>query len=291
MLATLGYAGWRVHDYFRTETVRIDDRLALILGGGGNTAVLVCDDGVLVVDTKLMRPGRGLADQIRTLTNKPVRTIVNTHYHLDHTHGNVNYPPGTNVMAHRRTRTHLVKLDRGFWEFGPAWELLPKDLVEDRADLRCGDETVRILHLGRGHTDGDVVVHLVGRGVILTGDLFLRNQYPSIDRRGGGSGVDWPETLDRLLAIPNVRDYVPGHGGVATRDDVIRFQSYLRSVVTQVREGVRRNESLPAIASGIDLQAFDDFNGIPFLRSPADNVRAVYEEITGVPPPGAKQRP
>jgi len=289
VLAALGYVGWRVYDYFRTETVRIDERFSVILGGGGNTAVLVCDDGVLVVDTKFMRPGRRLADEIRTLTDKPVRTIINTHYHSDHTHGNITYPVGTTVMAQRRTRTHLVQHDRSFWEFGPAWELLPKELVDEQAEIRCGDETVRILHLGPGHTDGDVVVQLVNRGVLVAGDLFLQNQYPFIDRKGGGSGVAWPDTLERMLAIDGIRTYVPGHGRLATRDDVVRFQSYLRSLVTQVRAAVERREGLDTVRSSIDLSAFDDFTGIPFLKSPAENVRAVYEELTGVPAPGSQK--
>ena len=289
VLGVLGYVGWQVYDYFRTETVRIDDRLSIVLGGGGNTAVLVCDDGVLVVDTKFMRPGRNLAGEIRSFTDKPVRTIINTHYHSDHTHGNVNYPVGTTVVAQRRTRRHLVKLDRGFWEFGPAWELLPKDLVDEHTELRCGDETVRVLYLGRGHTDGDVVVHLVNRGVLVAGDLFLKNQYPLIDRGGGGSGLAWPDTLDRLLAIDGISTYVPGHGGLATRDDVVRFQSYLRSLVTQVRDAAQRDDSLDAVRARIDLTAFDDFTGIPFIKSPRQNVRAVYEELTGVPPPDSKK--
>lgn len=289
VLGAIGYAGWRLYDYFRTETVRIDDRFAVVLGGGGNTALLACNDGVIVVDTKFMRPGRDLAHEAGALTGKPIRTIINTHYHSDHTHGNINYPVGTTVMAQRRTRAHLVQLDRSFWEFGPAWELLPEHLVDEQADVRCDDETVRIMHLGRGHTDGDIVVQFVNRGVLVAGDLFLRNQYPLIDRAGGGSGVSWPETLDRLLAIDGIRTYVPGHGGLATRDDVVRFQSYLRSLVTQVRDGVQRGASPDAVQATIDLSAYDDFTGIPFLKSPGLNVRAVYDELAGIPPPGSKK--
>lgn len=287
LLGGVAFVGWRVHRYFRTETVRVDDRLSVVLGGGGNTVVLACDDGALVVDTKFVWTGRRLADEVRTLTDKPVKTIINTHYHADHTHGNVNYPVGTTVVAQRRTRRHLVERDSSFWEFGPAWELLPKALVDDQAEIHCGDETVRIIHPGAGHTDGDVVVLFVNRGLLVTGDLFLHDQYPFIDRKGGGSGVAWPDTLDRVLAIDGVRTYVPGHGALAKREDVLRFQRYLRSLVAQVRDGVARHASLDAIRAGIDLRAFGDFTGIPFLKSPRENVGAVYEELTAAPPAAA----
>src|ERR1700687_2186534 len=155
VVLAVGFVGVRVFHFFQTETVKIDDRFYVVLGGGGNTAVLIADDGVLVVDTKFWRPGRQLPDVIRGITDKPVKVIINTHYHADHTHGNPNYPPGTTVIAQRRTREHLLALDKDYWQVEPAWSLMPSDLLDDEKVLQFGDETVRIIHPGRGHTDGD----------------------------------------------------------------------------------------------------------------------------------------
>ncbi|HXQ21962.1 MAG TPA: MBL fold metallo-hydrolase, partial [Candidatus Acidoferrales bacterium] len=221
-----------------------------------------------------------LARIIQSITDKPVKVIINTHYHSDHTHGNPNYPPGTDVIAQRRTRAHLLALDKSFWEVEPAWSLLPNDLLDDEKELRFGDETIRIIHPGRGHTDGDVVVYFTKRHILHTGDLFIHDMYPFIDLRAGGSGREWPATLDRVLAIDDVTQYIPGHGPLSTRADVVRFQSYLRSVDAQVEGMVRSGKSLADIKAAVDLHAYDDFRGMPFFTSRAKNVEWVYQELT-----------
>jgi cyclase len=266
------------HRFLHIEVVRIDDRFTVLLGGGGNTAVLVADDGVLIVDTKFAHPGRELAQLVESITSKPVKVIINTHYHSDHTHGNVNYPERSGVIAQRRTRRHMIKLDRRFWEYEPGWSFLPEDLVDDEKDLEFGDEVIRVIHPGRGHTDGDVIVHFTRRGIVHTGDLFVHDRYPYIDLRAGGSGLEWPATLDAVLAIPDVKQYIPGHGPVSSRADVERFQRYLRTLVTQVEEQAARGASLREVQRRVDLRGFD-FEGVPFLTTQDRNVKWVYEEL------------
>ena len=283
ILAAAGFVGYQVYRFFRTETIKIDDRFYVVFGGGGNTAILIADDGVLVVDTKFMSPGRALPAIIRSITPKPVRVIINTHYHSDHTHGNPHYPPGTDVIAQRRTRAHLLQLDKDFWESEPAWSLMPADLVDDERTLSFGDEEVRIVHPGRGHTDGDVVVYFPKRRILHTGDLFLHAQYPFIDLRGGGSGREWPATLDTVLAIGDVDRYIPGHGPLSTRADVLRFQGYLRSLGTQVTAMAGEGRGLRQIQAAVDLHDYDDFHGMPFFTSQAKDVQWMYEELTAPP--------
>ncbi len=281
ILVAAGFVGFQFYRFMRTETVKIDDRFYVVLGGGGNTAVLIADDGVLVVDTKFWRAGRELPATIGALTDKAVRVIINTHYHADHTHGNPQYPPGTTVIAQRHTREHLLALDKDFWEVEPAWSLLPAEMVDDEKQLQFGDETIRILHPGRGHTDGDVVVYFTKRRILVTGDLFINGRYPRIDLRGGGSGREWPATLDKVLAIGDVTRYIPGHGPLADRAAVVRFQSYLRSLETQVAERAAQGRSLDEIEHAVDLHEWDDYSSMPFFTSRNRNIEWVYEEVTG----------
>ena len=281
VLVIAGFVGFQFYRFMRTETIKIDDRFCVVLGGGGNTTVLIADDGVLVVDTKFWRPGRQLPGIIAAITDKPVKVIINTHYHADHTHGNPNYLPGTTVIAQRRTREHLLTLDKDYWQVEPAWSLMPSDLLDDEKVLQFGDETVRIIHPGRGHTDGDVVVYFGKRHILATGDLFFNGRYPRIDLRGGGSGREWPATLDKVLAIDDVQQYVPGHGPLADRATLIRFQSYLRSLVTQVEERAAQGRSLAEIQHAVDLHEYDDFTSMPFFTSRDRNIEWVYEEVTG----------
>jgi len=279
-LATVAVVGSRFARFVRTETVKIDDHFYVVLGGGGNTAILIGDDGVLVVDTKFLRPGHQLAALIKSLTDKPVKVIINTHYHQDHTHGNPNYAHGADVIAQRRTRDHLIELDKDFWEVEPAWSMLPADLLDDEKQLQFGDETIRILHPGRGHTDGDVVVYFSKRRILHTGDLFLHAMYPFIDLKGGGSAREWPATLDKVLAIGDVAQYIPGHGPLSSRDDVLRFQGYLRSLASQVQMQVSAGKSLRDTEAAVDVHAWDDFQGTPFFTSRAKNIEWVYKEMT-----------
>ena len=284
VLAAGGLVGFRFYRFLHTETIRLDDRFYVVLGGGGNTAVLVADDGGLVVDTKFWRPGRQLPGIISAITDKPVKVIINTHYHADHTHGNPNYAPGTRVIAQRHTREHLLKLDKDFWEVEPAWSVLPGDLVDEEKELQFGDETIRIIHPGRGHTDGDVVVYFGKRRILATGDLFVNGRYPRIDLPGGGSGREWPATLDKVLAIGEVTQYIPGHGPLADRAALVRFQSYLRNLVTQVEERAAQGRSLAEIKHAVDLHEYDDFVSMPFLSSRDRNIEWVYEEVTAKKP-------
>jgi cyclase len=281
ILAAAGYVGFRFYRLMRTETVKIDDRFYVVLGGGGNTAVLIADDGVLVVDTKFWRAGRQLPGIIGALTDKPVKVIINTHYHADHTHGNPQYAPGTTVIAQRHTRAHLLALDKSFWEVEPAWSLLPAEMVDDEKQLQFGDETIRIIHPGRGHTDGDVVVYFAKRRIVAMGDLFVNGRYPRIDLRGGGSGREWPVTLDKVLAIGDVTQYIPGHGPLAERAAVVRFQGYLRSLVTQVEARAAQGRSLAEIQYAVDLHEYGDFENMPFSTSRDRNIEWVYKEVTG----------
>jgi glyoxylase-like metal-dependent hydrolase (beta-lactamase superfamily II) len=281
VLMAAGFVGFQYYRFVRTETIKVDDRFYVVLGGGGNSTILIADDGVLVVDTKFWRPGRQLPGVIRAITDKPVKVIINTHYHADHTHGNPNYPPGTTVIAHRHTREHLLALDKDFWEVEPAWSRLPSELLDEERVLQFGDETIHIVHPGRGHTDGDVVVYFAKRHILATGDLFFNGRYPRIDLRGGGSGREWPATLDKVLAVGEAAQYVPGHGPLADRATLVRFQSYLRSLVTQVEERAAQGRSLEEIQHAVDLHEYDDFVSMPFLTSRDRNIEWVYEEVTG----------
>jgi cyclase len=274
------YAGAQVVRFMHIDTIKIDDHCYVMLGGGGNTAVLIADDGVLLVDSKFSAAGRRLPALIKSITDKPVKVIINTHYHADHTHGNPNYARGTDVIAHRRTRAHLIQLDKDFWEDDDAWDLLPHDLVDEERGLHFGDETIRIIHPGRGHTDGDVIVVFGARHIMHTGDLFLHDMYPFVDLEGGASVREWPDTLDRVLAIPDVAQYIPGHGSMATRADVQRFQAYLRSLLAQVQAQVAAGRSLAQVQAAVDLQAYDNFTGVPFFTSRARDIQWTYEELT-----------
>ena len=241
----------------RIDVERVAPDLYLLTGVGGNTSVLVTDEGVVVVDTMtFVRQGAAILARIRELTDKPVVTILNTHYHLDHTHGNPAFAPGTRVVSTTNTLRHLRELDAAFWAGAPARDLLPNDTFEGAHELHVGGKTVQAFHRGRGHTDGDLVVLFVEDRVLVAGDLFFNGYWPNIDLEAGGSVREWPQTIENLLPLAFDR-VIPGHGSLSDREGFRRFQAFMTSLWTQTKAVADRGGSLDDALATVDLRRFD----------------------------------
>ena len=146
---------------------RLSDDLYVLRGLGGNTAVLRTDAGAVVVDTMTVSlQGARIRELARELTGMETVLLINTHYHLDHTHGNPAFAEGIIVMSTARTLSHMQVLDGEFWS-GERAAFLPNDVFDDRQTLKIGGKTLELLHPGPGHTDGDLVVLFVEEGACL----------------------------------------------------------------------------------------------------------------------------
>jgi len=239
--------GLYVFSEVRNLTVeRLTDDVYVIYGLGGNVGVLDTDEGTVIVDTMTMRyQGRRIREEAERLTGKPVVLVVNTHYHLDHTHGNPAFDAGTRVVATGQTLHHLQVTDAGYFS-GPAAALLPNETFEDKHELVLGNKTVLLFHTGSGHTDGDLVALFLEDGVLHTGDLFFNKMYPFIDLEAGGSVQQWGETLERVRELP-FNKVIPGHGWVTGREALLQFQRFIRQLADIGRraaaEGWSREET------------------------------------------------
>ncbi len=196
---------------------------------GGNVAVLKTGAGTVIVDTMtLSLQGEVIQAKAEELTGEPVVAIINSHYHLDHTHGNPAFPVGTRVIATERSLHHLEQWDASTFS-GEAAQLLPNETFTDQHTLTIGNKTMQLLRPGRGHTDGDLVVLFVEDEVIHTGDLFFNQHYPNIDLEAGGSVVEWGDTLDAVFALP-FEQIIPGHGAVTDAAGMRQFQTFIRQL-------------------------------------------------------------
>lgn len=211
------------------EVEQLSDDLWVLRGFGGNTAVLKTRAGTVVVDTMTFGiQGDHIRETARALTGMPTVMIINTHYHLDHTHGNPAFEPGTRVLSTERTLQYLHTVDGDFWQGGAA-ELMPNETFADRQTLFVGDKKIELVHPGPGHTDGDLVVIFVDEGVAHLGDLFFNGHYPNIDLEAGGTVQAWPTTLDNVLAL-NFDRVIPGHGATTDRNGIRTFQRFLQQL-------------------------------------------------------------
>ncbi|MEW6269682.1 MAG: MBL fold metallo-hydrolase, partial [Thermodesulfobacteriota bacterium] len=266
---------------------RVTDDVHVIFGLGGNVGVLRTGEGTVVVDTMTFplqgERVRALAEE---LTGEPVVAIVNTHYHSDHTHGNPGFAEHVRIVATERTRRHLLERDRDFWEGREGF--VPGETFHDEHVLRFGRKTIRLVHPGRGHTDGDLVALFVEDGVVHMGDLLFEDRYPNVDLEAGGSVERWPATLEAVKALPFER-VIPGHGAVTDRAGIDRFRGFLvelwRAGETARASGWTLDETLERtrLTKDAHLEPFV----IPlFVRLDRDFVvRRAWEEATGAVPP------
>lgn len=210
---------------------QVSPDLHVLFGVGSNTTVLNTDVGAVVIDSMTFpMQGALIRRMAEELNGKPVVLLINTHYHLDHTHGNPAFQEGTRVVSTERTLSHLKALDASFWE-GDRAKLLPNDTFDDELKIELGNKTITLKTLGRGHTDGDLVAVIEEEKTIVMGDLFFNQHYPNIDLEAGGSVQEWPATLDAAFAL-EFETVVPGHGLITDRLGMRDFQRFMGQLAT-----------------------------------------------------------
>jgi glyoxylase-like metal-dependent hydrolase (beta-lactamase superfamily II) len=218
------------------------------------------------------------------LSGKPVILLVNTHYHLDHTHGNPAFESGTRVVSTERTLSHLKALDADFWSDDRA-NLLPNDTFSDELRIELGNKTIRLKTLGRGHTDGDLVVLIEEEQAIAMGDLFFNQHYPNIDLEAGGSVHDWPTTLDAVFEMP-FKTVIPGHGATTDRLGLRDFQRFMGQLATIGQMAIIDGLTLQEVLTSDRLTADKNYTklklaGIPIGLTREFVLRRTWEEATG----------
>jgi glyoxylase-like metal-dependent hydrolase (beta-lactamase superfamily II) len=241
----------------RLDHVQLTDAVHVYTGIGGNVGVLVTGEGVVVVDTMtFVRQGAEIQAEVRRLTPQPIVAVLNTHYHFDHTHGNPAFPVGTKVVSTARTLQHLRERDADFWKDRPAADLLPNDTFDGASkEMRFGGKTIRSLFVGRGHTDGDMVVLFVEDRVVHVGDLCFNGHYPNIDLEAGGSVRLWPAALDKVLALP-FDIVIPGHGPPTNRHGLERCRDLMTALWSQTATIRDRGGSVEDALKLVDLEPF-----------------------------------
>jgi len=229
--------------------------------GGGNVAVYLTDEGVILVDDMFDRNYDEIMDKVKSLTDKPVRYVLNTHQHDDHAGGNAKMMATAEVIAHRNARANMVALKQP----GP-----PRLTFSEEIDVHLGGKEVRARHYWRGHTGGDAVIYFPALKVIHTGDLFLTfPPMPFIDYANGGSALEWTKTLDEVLKT-DFDVAIPGHGPVSDRAGLRKFRDNFETMRNRingiVHDGKGKDEVTKALvgefgwpAQGLAIQQVDAF--------------------------------
>jgi glyoxylase-like metal-dependent hydrolase (beta-lactamase superfamily II) len=236
---------------------------------GGNVAVRVTNEGVLIVDDKFPPASAEIAPKVRSVTSQPIRYVLSTHNHGDHTGGHPEFIKTAEIIAHRNARDNMVNGKQ------PA---PPRIVFNDQAAVFVGGIEVQARYLGRGHTNGDSVIYFPDLRTVHTGDLVVWGKRtdgtvltPFMDYANGGSLIEWIGTLDKLLQM-DFDAAIPGHGPVLTKDDVRAFRQKLMTLRQRgddlIRTGITRNDFLGKLRT-------DDLNW-PF---PKERIEPLYDEL------------
>jgi cyclase len=229
-----------------TRIEKVKDNLYSITGSsvanrdafsGGNTAVFITDRGVVVVDTKLPGWGQAILDRIKTVTNKPVTTIINTHTHNDHTGSNEFFGTTVENIVHENTRANMAKMD----EFkADKSKLLAKRTYKDKLSLGTGKDQVDLYYFGVGHTNGDTFVVFPTVRTMHTGDMFAWKALPYIDASNGGSVIAHAQTLAKAITtLQNVDTVITGHTPVLTWNELKEYADFNGEFVAWARSQMK----------------------------------------------------
>ncbi len=260
------------------EIEKVRDNLFMIKGGGGNTAAFVtANRGVILVDTKDPGWGPAIMDKVRSVTDKPITFIINTHTHADHVGSNDFFPASVEVVAHENAKASMVKMK----EFeGEKAQFLPDQTYTSTMTVLPGEgaDRVELHHYGAGHTNGDTIVVFPALRVAHTGDLFARSATPGIDVGNGGSGVAYPETLRiAAKAIQGVDTVIPGHTPTTTTwKAFVEFGEFNAAFLAAVRQAFDAGKTVDEAVAGLTLpDQFKDYG----MQNAKDNVATVYAEL------------
>ncbi len=279
-----------------------------LYGRGGNVGFLVGEDAVLVVDSQFRDLAPGIVEKIRSVTDKPIKYLVNTHHHPDHVGGNEVFKRFAIIIAHDNVRKRMVASPAEILRDYPAraeaakksgneefaarleemisWakkvrvEEIPAPFVTFDSDLRIylGDETIHVWHTAPAHTDGDSVVYFEKAKVLHMGDLLFNKVIPVIDVKGGGTPKGYLTALDSVLARlePGVT-IIPGHGEVIDVAGVRAFRQYIADLTELAKTARAAGKSREAFVAEAELPAYKDWSGYP--QRFRENAGAAYDEV------------
>jgi cyclase len=263
-----------------------------LYGRGGNVGFLVGPDAVLVVDSQFKDMAPGIVEQIKNVTDKPIKYLVNTHHHGDHVGGNETFRPIAVIIAHDNVRKRMLASPESILRDSPAqvaearkagneerakqleeqieWarrvkvEEIPAPVVTYDSELRIhvGGETIQVWHTPPAHTDGDSVVFFQNAKVLHMGDLFFHKVVPFIDVKSGGSPAGYLRALDAVIArAPADVTVIPGHGEVTNLDGVRGMRQYVSDLIAAARKAKASARTKEQFLAEVDLPAYREYQG------------------------------
>ncbi len=263
---------------------QLTDNVYVLFGAGGNIGLSVGEDGAFLIDDQFAPLSEKITEAIATVTDKPVSFLLNTHHHPDHTGGNENFgEAGAMIVAHENVYERLTEeqvINFFNMTIPPAPEVaLPVITFTDEMTFHWNGDNINIFHAATAHTDGDSIVYFEKANVVHMGDLFFNGMYPFIDLDAKGSIAGMVAGVARVLEmIDENTQVIPGHGPMATAEDLQAYYDMLVTVQDRVQNQIDKGKSKEDIIAAGLTKDFDDAWGNGILQ-PDQWVVLVYESI------------
>jgi glyoxylase-like metal-dependent hydrolase (beta-lactamase superfamily II) len=282
-------------DYSKVEikVVKVAGSIYMLQGSdAGNVAASVGEDGIVIVDDQYAPLAEKLRTALKGITDKPIRFVINTHYHGDHTGGNALFQKDAPIIAHDNVLKRLA-------EGGPsgnlgsissdhkpeAKEALPILTFDHDMTVHLNGEDIRALHFPSGHTDGDSIIFFSKSNVVHMGDDFVRYGFPFIDLGSGGSVDGMIAAMEQVVPkLPPDVKVIPGHGDLANLDDVREYVKMLKETRSAVQNGIKKHKTLVQLQQEKVLEPWKKWSN-EFITSDVF-IETLYNDLTGARPGG-----
>jgi glyoxylase-like metal-dependent hydrolase (beta-lactamase superfamily II) len=228
---------------------QVKDDLYEIEGDGGNVAAYITSEGVILVDDKFEQDHDQIVEKVKSVTQQPIRYIITTHHHSDHSGGNVRFEPAVEIISTANARANIVNHKQP----GAPANMTPAQVTfTDETSVFLGGKEVRAKYFGRGHTNGDAIVYFPALRTLHTGDMMAGNT-PLIDYGGGGSVVEWTKTLDGALKL-DVETVIPGHGPVTNRAGLLAYRNNVEKLRNRAQGLIREGKSQEEVGKVMEAE-------------------------------------
>jgi len=274
LLAALPAAAQQDFSKVEIKTTKLSEHVYMMEGAGGNLGVSAGDDATFLIDDQFAPLTEKIQAAIAKLTPKPVRFVLNTHWHGDHTGGNENLgKAGAVIVAHENVRTRMgseqfIELMKMTEKPSPKGAL-PIVTFASSVTFHLNGDEIRVFHVPKAHTDGDAIVHFVKSDVVHMGDVYFNGMYPFIDTSSGGSIRGVISACDRALAIVgDATKIIPGHGPLSNKAELKAYRDMLAGAAERIGKLVAEGRKAEDIVAANPTAEFDAKWGAGFIKPP-----------------------
>jgi len=284
LAASAAFAQQQDFSKVQVKVTKVAGSVYMLEGAGGNIGVSVGDDGIVIVDDQFAPLADRIQAALKGITDKPVRFVINTHWHFDHTGGNGYFGKQGTIIAQDNVRERLAaggKILGMDMKPVPPQEL-PIITFNDRLTVHANGEDIRAIHFPHGHTDGDSVIFFPRSNVVHMGDDFVTYGFPFIDLESGGSVRGMIAACEKVLAtVPADVKVIPGHGGLSTVADLKPYVAMLKDAAARIEKGIRAGKTAEQIKREKVLAGYESWGGEGKFVTTDKFIDTLYDDLSG----------